>query len=188
MSSVVKKRKQEDAQAQAPQDAEEDALAAQAQGLARRCHDRHRYEGPGAIRGFAHVRQRSSGTLQPMTIALKLTHDEPRLVYLALVYHLGRPGSELDPETKQPVEHGLRDVKVALGRRLDARVSDHRARRRAVRSKLLSAIYGCVNELRVYHMRDGAPSTVARFTETASTLFPAIARRSGGGARRSPRR
>ena len=31
-----------------------------------------------------------------MTVALKLTHDEPRLVYLALVYHLGRPGSELD--------------------------------------------------------------------------------------------
>ena len=60
-------------------------------------------------------------------VALKLTHDEPRLVYLALVYHLGRPGSELDPETKLPVAHGLRDVKVALGRDLDADRSHHRA-------------------------------------------------------------
>ena len=39
---------------------------------------------------------------------------------------------------------------------------------------LLSAIYGAVNELRVYHMRNGAESGVARFTETARTLFPEI--------------
>jgi hypothetical protein len=108
-----------------------------------------------------------------MTFALKLTHDEPRLVYLALVYHLGRPGSELDPETKMPVERGLRPVKVALGADLEAdaaiiEVDDEQFR------KLLSAIYGCVNELRVHHMRNGALSTVDRFTETAETLFPAI--------------
>ena len=108
-----------------------------------------------------------------MTIALKLTHDEPRLVYLALVYHLGRPGSELDPVTKMPVEHGLREVKVALGSEIESdsaiiEVDDDQFR------KLLSAIYGCVNELRVYHMRNGAESTIARFTETARSLFPDI--------------
>ena len=108
-----------------------------------------------------------------MTIALKLTHDEPRLVYLALVYHLGRPGSELDPITKMPVEHGLREVKVALGSEIESdsaiiEVDDEQLR------KLLSAIYGCVNELRVYHMRNGAESTIARFTETARSLFPDI--------------
>ena len=48
-----------------------------------------------------------------MSMALQLTHDEPRLVYLALVYHLGRPGSELDPATKMPAAHGLREMKVA---------------------------------------------------------------------------
>src|SRR3954469_23022510 len=104
-----------------------------------------------------------------MTFALKLTHDEPRLVYLALVYHLGRPGSELDPQTKQPLAHGLRETKVALGAHLtddDAviEVDDDQFRR------LLSAIYGTVNELRVYHMRGGAESGVERFTETAQTL------------------
>ncbi len=109
-----------------------------------------------------------------MTFAIKLTHDEPRLVYLALVYHLGRPGSELDPVTKLPGEHGLREVKVALGNRLDdesaiVELDGERYRR------LLSAIYGCVNELRVYHMRGGGETTIPRFNETARALFPAIA-------------
>lgn len=108
-----------------------------------------------------------------MAVALKLTHDEPRLVYLALVYHLGRPGSELDPATHLPTEHGLRDVKVALGRELasDAAIIELDATQL---NKLLSAMYGCVTELRGHHMRDGAPSTVARFTETALSLFPGM--------------
>ena len=108
-----------------------------------------------------------------MTIALQLTHDEPRLVYLALVYHLGRPGSELDPETKLPLARGLRDVKVALGGDIesDAAVIELDG---AQYRKLLSAIYGCVNELRVYHMRGGAGGTTERFNETARALFPAL--------------
>lgn len=108
-----------------------------------------------------------------MTFALKLTHDEPKLVYLALVYHLGRPGSEMDATTKLPAEHGLRSVKVDLGNQLavDAAIIelDEGQYRR-----MLSAIYGSVNELRVFHMRDGTQSTVAGFTETARSLFPAL--------------
>jgi hypothetical protein len=106
-----------------------------------------------------------------MTFALKLTHDEPRLVYLALVYHLGRPGSELDAATTMPSEHGLRAVKVALGSQLASDSAIIELNEAQVQ-KLLSAIYGCVTELRVHHMRSGAPSTVARFTETAVSLFP----------------
>ena len=106
-----------------------------------------------------------------MTVALKLTHDEPRLVYLALVYHLGRPGSELDAATKMPAEHGLREIKVALGSELAADSAIIEVDE-AQSQKLLSAIYGCVTELRGHHLRDGAPSTVARFTETALSLFP----------------
>jgi hypothetical protein len=108
-----------------------------------------------------------------VTIALKLTHDEPRLVYLALVYHLGRPGSELDPITKQPIAHGLRDVKVALGREL-ANDSAIIELDEAQVQKLLSAVYGCATELRGHHLRDGVASTVARFTETAIELFQQI--------------
>jgi hypothetical protein len=109
-----------------------------------------------------------------MAFAFKLTHDEPRLVYLALVYHLGRPGSELDVATRQPSEHGLRNVKLALGGELDAPEAIVELDAEQYR-KLLSAIYGCVNELRVYHMRGGAESTVPRFAETARALFPAVA-------------
>lgn len=109
-----------------------------------------------------------------MTFALKLTHDEPRLVYLALVYHLGRPGSELDPVTKLPGEHGLRAAKVALGNRLDDESAIVELDGEQYR-RLLSAIYGCVNELRVYHMRGGGETTIPRFNETARSLFPAIA-------------
>ena len=110
-----------------------------------------------------------------MTFALKLTHDEPRLVYLALVYHLGRPGSELDGATMLPVERGLRSVKVGLGNELDAdsaivELDEWQYQR------LRSAMKGCVTELRVYHMREGAPSTVERWTETAQSLFPVITR------------
>lgn len=105
--------------------------------------------------------------------ALQLTHDEPRLVYLALVHHLGRPGSELDPATRMPTEHGLRDVKVALGNEV-ANESAVIELDEAQYRRLLSAIFGSANELRVHHMRNGAPSTVERFTETALTLFPQL--------------
>jgi hypothetical protein len=110
-----------------------------------------------------------------VTLALELSHDEPKLVYLALVYHLGRPGSELDPSTRAPLEHGLREVMTALG--------DEIAVGKAVielddwqYARLLSAIKGSVTELRVYHMREGASSTVERWTETAERLFPQMKR------------
>ena len=110
-----------------------------------------------------------------MTLALKLTHDEPRLVYLALVYHLGRPGSELDAATRLPVERGLRQVKLGLGSDLDSEAAVIELDEWQY-ARLRSAMKGCLTELRVYHMREGAPSTVERWTETAESLFPAIRR------------
>ena len=107
-----------------------------------------------------------------VTFALRLTHDEPRLVFLALVYHLARPGSELDPDTLEATPRGLRDVKVRLGSHvLDDSVVielDETQYR-----KLLSAIYGSVNELRVLHMR-GDSGGVPRFRATALDLFPSL--------------
>ena len=108
-----------------------------------------------------------------MTFTLRLTHDEPRLVFLALVYHLARPGSELDADTLAPSESGLRDVKVALGAHLfedSALVELDEQQYR----KLLSAIYGSVNELRVLHMR-GDSGSVPGFRDTARQLFPTMA-------------
>jgi hypothetical protein len=110
-----------------------------------------------------------------VTVALKLTHDEPRLVYLALVYHLGRPGSELDTATRQPVERGLRDVKLALGNELAAAAAVIELDEWQY-GRLLSALKGCLTELRVYHMRGGGPSTITRWTETVESLYPAVRR------------
>ena len=43
-------------------------------------------------------------------IELQFRQEDAKLIFLAIAYHLGRPGSELDPITKQPVEHGLAET------------------------------------------------------------------------------
>lgn len=110
-----------------------------------------------------------------MPFALRLTHDEPRLVYLALTYHLARPGSELDPATKMPLKRGLRAVKEQLGPQLEGESAIIELDE-ALFGRLLSAIFGSVNELRVYHMHGGAAATdVVDFAETLRGLFPEVA-------------
>ena len=42
-----------------------------------------------------------------MPFELRLTPPEARLVALAIAYHLGRPGSEIDPTTLQVTRYGL---------------------------------------------------------------------------------
>ena len=108
-----------------------------------------------------------------MAFTFRLTHDEPRLVFLALVYHLARPGSELDADTLAPSESGLRDVKLELGAHLFEQSADVELDQEQYR-RLLSAIYGSVNELRVLHMR-GDRGSVPGFRDTARQLFPGMA-------------
>jgi hypothetical protein len=116
-----------------------------------------------------------------MPAELRLQPNDARLVFLALAYHLARPGSELDPETKMPVEHGLAEVSSALQPQL----------RQAVASITLSAyqlqrlgfaMLGSVNELKVYPMLEARPpdqgggrrSTVPGFDQTLRHLFPQV--------------
>jgi hypothetical protein len=104
---------------------------------------------------------------------------DARLLYLALQYHLARPGSELDPQTKQPVEHGLGEVAVALepqlrGALATIELADHQRRR------VVSAIAGAVNELKTYPLLDELPdggrrSTVPGFDALLRRLFPEVA-------------
>jgi hypothetical protein len=49
-------------------------------------------------------------------VELQLRQEDAKLVFLAVAYHLGRPGSELDPITKQPVEHGLAEMPESCSR------------------------------------------------------------------------
>ena len=92
---------------------------------------------------------------------------------LALVYHLARPGAELDSSTGQPAEHGLAEVDAALAERQDVQASLELTDGQLHR--LLEAMLGCVNELRVYHLNGGAASMVPGFNEAARSSFPAIA-------------
>ena len=111
--------------------------------------------------------------MQSMATALHLSADDVRLVRLALVYHLARPGAELDPATGQPAEHGLAEVDAAIAERegfaATLTLTDEQLRR------LLQAMLGSVNELRIYHLNGGAASMVTGFNETARRFFPAIA-------------
>jgi hypothetical protein len=115
--------------------------------------------------------------------AFQLQNIDARLLYLALHYHLARPGSELDPQTKQPVEHGLREVADALEPQLEQAVAtvdlaDHQRRR------VVSAIAGAVNELKTYPLFDELPdggrrSSVAGFDPLLRRLFPEVAEDAG---------
>ena len=119
--------------------------------------------------------------LESMAVELRLRPAEARLSFLAIAYHLARPGSELDPETKLPVQHGLAEVSSALQPQLrqaaaGITLSAHQMER------LSSAILGAINELKVYPMLEPRPpeegggrrSTVPGFDRTLRHLFPEV--------------
>lgn len=108
-----------------------------------------------------------------MTTTLHFSAEDIRLVRLALLYHLARPGAELDHATGQPAAHGLAELEAAISARGNAPAQ--LALEDEQRRKLLEAMLGCVNELRVYHLNGGAPSMVRGFNETARRLFPSMA-------------
>ena len=116
-----------------------------------------------------------------MPVELRLPQAQARLVFLALAYHLARPGSELDPATKMPVQHGLAEVSSALQPQLrqaaaSVTLSAYQLKR------LGTAILGAINELKVYPMLElrppeeggGRRTTVLGFDQTLRHLFPEV--------------
>jgi len=116
-----------------------------------------------------------------MPVELRLEASQAKLVFLALAYHLARPGSELDREMKTTAQHGLAEVSGALEPQLHQAVasitlSAHQFER------LGAAILGAVNELKVYPLLDarlpdeggGRRSMVAGFDRTLRHLFPEV--------------
>lgn len=116
-----------------------------------------------------------------MPAELRLRPNDAKLVFLALAYHLARPGSELDPETKMPVEHGLAEVSSALQPQLGQGVANITLSAYQL-ERLGSAVLGSVNELKVYPMLEARPpeegggrrSTVPGFDQTLRYLFPHV--------------
>jgi hypothetical protein len=114
-------------------------------------------------------------------VALQLRQEDAKLVFLAVAYHLGRPGSELDPLTKQTVQHGLAEVAASLQPQLRLAVSTIELRANQSR-RLLSAMLGSITELKAYSMlgagsresETGHRSTVPGFDSTLRHLYPEI--------------
>ncbi len=106
---------------------------------------------------------------------VQLPNLDARLAYLSVQYHLARPGSELDPVTKQPGAHGLAEVARSLEPQLDRalaaiELSDQQ------RQRLISAIAGAMNELKSATLLAGGGRTmVPAFQETLRRLFPQTA-------------
>ena len=116
-----------------------------------------------------------------MPVELRLPQAQARLVFLALAYHLARPGSELDPATKMPVQHGLAEVSSTLQPQLrqagaSVTLSAYQVER------LGTAVLGAINELKVYPMLEPRPpeegggrrTTVPGFDQTLRHLFPEV--------------
>jgi hypothetical protein len=107
--------------------------------------------------------------------AFQLSNRDARLAFLALQYHLARPGSELDPETRQPQEHGLNEVAMTLEPQLERAVATIELSEYQV-GRLISAIAGAVNELKTYPlMAAGGRTAVPAFDAALGRLFPDVA-------------
>ena len=112
---------------------------------------------------------------------LQLAPLDAKLIYLALQYHLARPGAELDPESKQPIAHGLTEVAQALEPQLQRAVATVELSEYQ-RQRLLSAIAGTMNELKTYPLLDAVPpewgggrrTTVPGFDAVLRRLFPEV--------------
>ncbi len=108
---------------------------------------------------------------------LTLRSNELRLLYLAVTYHLGRPGSEADARALGRDDLGLAIVREALEPQLrnaggTIEVGDYQLTRIGL------GLHGIVNELKQYGMAQGR-SAVPGFSEAVSRLFPGAAEPGG---------
>ena len=109
---------------------------------------------------------------------IRLQPDDARLAALAVVYHLGRPGSELDAATLQRHEFGLGPLQPEIEEQLGYAVTSIDVTAYQL-SRLGEALHGTVNELKQYELSEGR-SVVPGFAEAFARLFPDHAAEEGG--------
>lgn len=109
---------------------------------------------------------------------IQLQPDDARLAALAVVYHLGRPGSELDAATLQPHDAGLGPLQPVIDGQLGLAVTTLDVTPYQL-SRLGEALHGTVNELKQYELSEGR-SAVPGFAEAFTRLFPDHASEGGG--------
>jgi len=109
-----------------------------------------------------------------MTTA-QLSNLDARLAYLAVQYHLSRPGSELQRDATSVGAPGLADVAAALEPQLTRAVATIDLTNEQ-RDRLASAIAGAINELKATPLlaAGGRQSMVPAFRDTLQRLFPDV--------------
>ncbi len=118
-----------------------------------------------------------------MPTELSLTPDQARLVSLAVAYHLGRPGAEIDRATMAQSTHGLRMCSAILEAQRELPLVKLTLDAHQLRL-LLEAMLQCINELKVLAMLDPpwAPgqgsghSVNIAFEQAAAELYPGLRR------------
>jgi hypothetical protein len=111
--------------------------------------------------------------LFPMT-SVQLSNLDARLAFLAVQYHVARPGSGLNRVTGQPLAHDLAEAGEELEPQLAQAVatielSDNQ------RLQLISATAGAINELKATALlAAGGQSTVPAFRGALRMLFPEV--------------
>lgn len=108
---------------------------------------------------------------------LQFRSEDARIVYLATIYHLGRPGSETNPSTLQRHDLGLQQIHDHLVPRLNQAVVEVEASPYQI-VRLGEALLGCANELKQFSISQGR-SMVPRFGETLRELYPETAEEPG---------
>jgi hypothetical protein len=104
---------------------------------------------------------------------LQFQATDAKVAYLAVVYHLGRPGSEIDPETMGEHRASLAPLAEAIRGQLDQAVTSVEANSWQV-LRLGRALQGASNELRQYGIAEGR-SAVGGFSEALVELWPEAA-------------
>lgn len=102
---------------------------------------------------------------------LQLQNNDARIAYLALVYHLGRPGSELDPDGAGEHPSTLRPLLELMRPQLEQAVVTVEANAGQVQ-RIGQALSGVSNELRQYGL--AGSSMVPNFAETVVRFWPEV--------------
>ncbi len=103
---------------------------------------------------------------------LTLGDQDARIVRLAITYHLGRPGSETDPDTLLRHDLGLGPVQAVLGPQLGraqttVELTPYQLHR------LDESLLGLTNELKQYELARRR-TAVPGFEEAIARLFPQL--------------
>jgi hypothetical protein len=110
---------------------------------------------------------------------LELRQVETRLLYLAVLYHLGRPGTEVDRVTRQPHDQGLTPVAADLERQLPLASGGLGVSPEQVRL-LGEGLLGLVNELKQIAL--SGRSVTPGLVEAITRLYPDITPEEPAGA------